>query len=129
MSKPKPANFVAGALPARNGAFRYTEKSNPENSNLDFLSYGVCELSGAVVSKEFNYASDEALLFCWKGAVMAKVNGQSFQLNRYDVLYVPRGATYQLEQKSGESKVIVCRATADKVHPPFHAKWKEVSKD
>src|SRR5262245_60296313 len=86
MSKPKPANFVSGALPAKNGAFSYTEKSTPRNSNLDFLSYGVYALSGASVSKEFSHANDEALLFCWKGAVTVKVDGKGFELSHYDVL-------------------------------------------
>lgn len=129
MSQPKPANFLPGNLPKSNGAFRYTEKSNPQSSNLQFLSYGVCELNGAAASEDFCHANDEALLFCWKGAVNVKLDGKTFALNEYDVLYVPRGATYRLEQTSGESKVIVCRATADKIHPPFHAKWKKVSQD
>ncbi|MCX6904459.1 MAG: 5-deoxy-glucuronate isomerase, partial [Verrucomicrobia bacterium] len=57
------------------------------------------------------------------------LDGAACQLERYDVLYIPRGATYQLAQEIGESKVIVCRAPAEKTHPVFHAKWEEFSRD
>ena len=125
MNKPKPANF----LPANNGAFRYTEKSNPQNSNLQWLTYSVYEMSGAVRSGTTAHSGEEALLFCWKGSATATVAGKDFGLNRYDVLYVPRGETYCLANSGGESKVIVCRAPAEKTHPIFHAKWSDVSKD
>jgi mannose-6-phosphate isomerase-like protein (cupin superfamily) len=109
--------------------FRYVEKSSPQSSNLQFLTYGVYELSGAAQSGLLSHASEEALLFCWKGKAVATVDGKDFALNYYDTLYIPRGATYRLSQESGESKIIVCRATAEKAHPVFHSKWSEFSKD
>ena len=125
MDKPKPSNF----LPAETGVFRYIEKSSPHSSNLQFLTYGVYELSGPVRSGAMAHTGEEALLFCWQGAVEVVLDGQRHGLETYDVLYVPRAAAYRLEQKHGESKVIVCRATAEKAHPVFHARWKEFSKD
>ena len=121
---PKPANFLA----AESGAFRYAEKSNPRTSNLQFLTYGVYEMSGSVRSSALAHPAEEALLFCWKGGVAVTVNEERFLLEPYDVFYVPRGASYQLEQETGESKVIICRAPAEKAHPVFHARWKEFSK-
>ncbi|MDB6125244.1 MAG: 5-deoxy-glucuronate isomerase [Pedosphaera sp.] len=125
MDPVKPASF----LPVEASSFRYVEKSNPHTSNLEFLTYGVYELSGPICSGILAHPSEEALLFCWKGAVTVDLNGKSYSLEHYDVLYIPRGATYRLEQQDGESKVIICRATAEKAHPVFHAKWKEFSKD
>jgi len=125
MNAPKPAGFLA----AEQAAFRYIEKSNPRTSNLDFLTYGVYQLSGPVRSGALAHPSEESLLFCWKGAVNATVNGENYSLETYDVLYLPRGATYSLDHAGGESKVIVCRAPAEKSHPVFHARWKEMSKD
>jgi len=125
MNAPKPASFLA----AEQAAFRYIEKSNPRTSNLDFLTYGVYELSGPVRSGALAHPSEESLLFCWKGAVNATVNGENYSLETYDVLYLPRGAAYSLDHAGGESKVIVCRAPAEKAHPVFHARWKEMSKD
>src|SRR4051812_21680936 len=121
----KPANFLADET----GSFRYIEKSNPRTSNLQFLTYGVYELSGSTFSGLQGHPQEEALLFCWKGGVTVELNGQTYTLESYDVLYIPRGAAYRLAQEEGESKVIACRAPAEKAHPVFHAKWKEFSKD
>jgi mannose-6-phosphate isomerase-like protein (cupin superfamily) len=125
MDKIKPANFLS----ADSASFRYTEKSSPQNSNLQFLTYGWYELSGVAKSGELSHANEEALLFCWKGKAVATVDGKEFALDYYDTLYLPRGAMYRLSQESGESKIIVCRATAHKEHPIFHSKWSEFSKD
>jgi mannose-6-phosphate isomerase-like protein (cupin superfamily) len=125
MSQPKPATFV----PVATSGFRYLEKSSPQTSNLQFLTYGVYELSGAVRSGLLAHPDEEALLFCWQGEATASLDGTSYSLKHYDVLYVPRGAAYRLGQESGESKVVVCRAPAEKAHPSFHAKWAEMSRD
>jgi mannose-6-phosphate isomerase-like protein (cupin superfamily) len=125
MDRPKPAHF----LPAVSAAFRYVEKSNPLRSNLQFLTYGVYELSGCVQSGSLSHAAEEALLFCWQGQVAVQLNSTEYQLDSYDVLYVPRGSAYRLSQPGGEGRVIVCRAAAEQSHAPFHAKWKEVSQD
>jgi 5-deoxy-D-glucuronate isomerase len=125
MTQAKPATFVS----ADAGALRYVEKSNPHNSNLQFLTYGVYDLSGPVQSAALVHFGEEALLFCWEGAVAVTLDDATYQLDHYDVLYVPRGATYRLGQSAGESRVIVCRAPADNVHPAFHARWADFSRD
>ncbi len=124
-TQPKPATFV----PADAGVFRYLEKSNPQTSNLEFLTYGWYELSGRICSGTLAHSGEEALLFCWEGQATAQLNGAKYFLNHYDVLYVPRGAAYQLAQERGESKLIICRAPAENTHPVFHAKWEEFSND
>ena len=125
MDKPKHANFLS----ADDGNFRYVEKSNPHSSNLQFLTYGVYELTGAAHSGNLAHPGEETLLFCWKGAVTVNLNGADYALEHYDVLYVPRNGSYRLAQKQGESKVIACRAPAEKAHPVFHAPWKKFCKD
>jgi mannose-6-phosphate isomerase-like protein (cupin superfamily) len=125
MDKAKPAHFLSSG----SGSFRYLEKTNPFSSNLQYLTYGVYKLDGPTRSGVLVHASEEALLFCWKGAVVATVNDQDFELEHYDVIYIPRGASYALSQREGESKAIICRAQADKTHGVFHARWKEFSKN
>jgi mannose-6-phosphate isomerase-like protein (cupin superfamily) len=125
MDPVKPATFVS----AETGSFRYVEKSNPHTSNLQFLTYGWYELCGPICSGTIAHPTEEMLLFCWKGTATVHLTDKSYTLETYDVIYVPRGAAYRLEQSAGESKVIACRAPADKAHPVFHAKWKEFSKD
>ncbi len=121
----KPATFV----PVQAGAFRYVEKSSPHTSNLQFLTYGWYELSGSACSGTMAHPAEEALLFCWQGEAMVRLDGTRYLLKHYDVFYVPRGAAYQLSQDGGESKVIICRAPAEKAHSVFHAKWEEFSRD
>lgn len=125
MDKPKPANFLS----AEAASFRYVEKSNPHNSNLQWLTYGVYELTGATRSGSLAHPAEEALLFCWKGAVTVTMGGRDYALEHYDVLYVPRQADYRLAQKEGESRVILCRAPAGKAHPAFHGRWSQFCKD
>lgn len=125
MTQPKSATFVpAGASPVR-----YLEKSNPQNSGLDLLSYGVYELSGPAHSGPLAHPGEEALLFCWQGEAEVALDGAVHELRRYDVLYVPRGAAYRLSQAAGESRLILCRAPAAGVHPAFRARWSEFSHD
>jgi mannose-6-phosphate isomerase-like protein (cupin superfamily) len=116
-------------VPADTSAFRYVEKSSPQTSNLQFLTYGVYELTGRVCSGALAHPGEEALLFGWQGQVTALLNGERYALEHYDVLYIPRGATYQLAQDTGANKVITCRAPADNTHPVFHAEWKKFSRD
>lgn len=125
MDRIKPATFVS----ANAGSFRYIEKCNPQNSNLQMLTYGTYELSGPVSSSMLGHPKEEALLFGWLGEVEVTIEGASYSLGRYDVLFVPRGADYRLAQKVGESKVVICRAPAEKQHPVFHARWADFSKD
>ncbi len=63
MNTPKPALFVG----AESSPFCYTEKSNPATSNLEFLTYGVYEMTGPVCSAPFTHTSEEPLLFFCKG--------------------------------------------------------------
>jgi 5-deoxy-D-glucuronate isomerase len=135
MNNPRPAHFIA----SETGSFRYVEKSNPRTSNLQFLTYGVYELSGQAQSSFLAHPGEEALLFCWQGRAVASLgqasgpspqhNPQDYALEHYDVLYLPRDSAYRLSHAEGESKVIVCRAPAEKGHNVFHAKWRELSKN
>lgn len=125
MTQPKPATFV----PADAVALRYLEKSTPDNSHLELLTYGVYELNGPTRSAAVAHPGEESLLFCWQGEVSVAMAGTNYLLRTSDVLYVPRGATYHLGQSSGASRVIVCRAPAEQAYPPFHAHWEEFSRD
>ena len=128
MSEPeaKPAHFLS----ADSAAFRYIEKTNPHTSNLDFLTFGVYELDGPIASGSISHAGEEALLFAWKGGVTVHLDGVDYTLDNYDVLYVPKGGVYRIRHDvEDQARVIVCRATAENVHPVHHARWAEVSQD
>jgi len=121
----EPAQFLA----CESAGFRYLEKCNPRVSGLRFLTYGVYELDPGAARAALVHPGEEALLFCWKGGATVHLNGTDHPLEPYDVLYVPCGAAYHLEQAAAPAKIVVCRAPATKAHPPFHASWKHFSKD
>jgi len=120
----KPSHFLS----ADAGTFRYVEKTNPLGSNLQLLTYGVYELNGSGRSGLLAHPDEEALLFCWKGSVVATAYGHDNALETYDVLYIPRNAPYRLSSPN-EARVIVCRAPAEQEHSVFHASWKQFSAD
>jgi mannose-6-phosphate isomerase-like protein (cupin superfamily) len=116
-------------LPGGDRRFVYVEKANPRSTNLQWLTYGVYELRGEVLSAPLTHPGDECLLFCWEGEMAVALNGTEYGLEHYDVLYLPRGASYRIENRAAESKAIVCRAPSEDHHPPFHARWKDFSHD
>jgi mannose-6-phosphate isomerase-like protein (cupin superfamily) len=125
MSSVKPPHFLSNG----SRSFTYVEKTNPSTSNLQFLTYGVYELEGEVASGALSHADEEALLFSVKGRTEVEVGGKSYAMDHYDVIYIPKGATYRIRQSGGQSRLVVCRATAANVHPVFHASWAEFSKN
>lgn len=127
--QPQPTPLPAHFLAAGDRRFVYVEKSNPATTHLQWLTYGVYELSGDVASAPLSHVGEECLLFCWEGAVAAELAGTEYALDHYDVLYVPRGETYRLRNRAESCRVIVCRATADNRHPPYHARWQDVAHD
>ena len=116
-------------LPQPAAPFRYTEKTNPRTSNLQFLTYGHYELAAGAASGALAHPGEETLLFAWKGHPSAEVNHTAYPLAPYDVLYVPRGATYQLAAPAEACHLVVCRAPATQTHPVFHAPWQQFSRD
>ncbi|MGH7967727.1 MAG: 5-deoxy-glucuronate isomerase [Limisphaerales bacterium] len=123
--QPKPARFLG----SDHTGFRYLEKANPQTTGMQFLTYGVYELASGGTSGLLAHPEEEALLFCWQGSLTVRLNGTFYLLEPYDVLYVPRGASYRLEQATSPAKLVLCRAPAAKTHMPFHARWQEFSKD
>ncbi len=125
MSEIKAAHFIA----SDGGGFHYSEKSSPQTTNLQWLTYGVYELTGRVGTAGISHPGEEALLFCWEGQTRVTMGGSKYDLKRYDVLYVPRSETYCFSNPGDRCRVVVCRATAENTHPPYYAAWSEVLHD
>jgi mannose-6-phosphate isomerase-like protein (cupin superfamily) len=65
----------------------------------------------------------------WKGAAIVALSGSEYELSTYDTLYVPRGAQFEITNRSSETaRVIQCSALADNVHPIHHSRFAEYSK-
>jgi len=97
-------------------------------AQLEWLSCGEYCLEAGAKSETLSNATDESLLFMWKGSVEVEVGGKTYSLAPYDTLYIPRGAEFQISNsKSEPAKVIQCSATADNVHPVHYSNFAEYS--
>ena len=108
----------------------YRERFTPATANLQFLSCGEYALEPGATSQTVAYPDEEALLYAWRGTACVTMGGRSYALANYDMLYVPKGAAYSISNPAAEpATVIVTRATAENVHPAYHAEFAKVSKD
>lgn len=122
----KPADL----LRADDWQFEYRQKSNPQTSNLDLLTYGTYRVGPNIRSDELYHRKEETILFSIEGVVEVTVEDQSFTLNHYDTLYLPLGTPYRIREAKGErALLVVCRAPAENEHPIHHAKWEEIKND
>jgi mannose-6-phosphate isomerase-like protein (cupin superfamily) len=101
----------------------------PAAANLQFLSAGEYLLPSGAESQPFCLPGEEGLLFAWQGEARVSVEGQACSLAPYDVLYLPRGAPFQLANPGASvARLIQTSAPAEKVHPVFHSRFAEISK-
>lgn len=121
----KPGTLFRGSIPA----VIYRQHFTPQSSHLLYLTCGEFEISPAATSREFRLPGEESLLFMWQGTVTAWVDEQSFGLRPYDTLYIPRGASFHMQNTSANpARVVQCSAPAANEHPPFHSRFSEFSK-
>ncbi|NUQ61406.1 MAG: 5-deoxy-glucuronate isomerase [Pirellulales bacterium] len=125
MNEVKSGHFIG----AETSGFRYVEKASPLSTHLQWLTYGVHELSGPIATAPISHPGEEALLFCWEGRTRVTLCGTKYELGRYDVLYVPRSEAYSLSHGGDHCRLVVCRAPAEKAYPAYYAGWSEILHD
>ncbi len=122
----KPAVFCRAAKPP----VTYSEHFTPESGNLEFLSCGEFEIQPGAKTQPLVFPHEEALLFSWKGTPCARVNDAEYLMAEYDTLYLPKGRTWFLSNPGAETaRVWLTRAPAENVHPVFHSRFAEISRD
>ena len=115
-------------LRAADGGAIYRQRFLHSEVGLQFLDCGEYHLPPGAGTGMAALPGRECLLFVWKGLAEAKLEAGPFELARYDVLYVPRGCAFRLENPGPEpAAVIHCSAQAENVHPVFHARFAELS--
>ncbi|MBU0956086.1 MAG: 5-deoxy-glucuronate isomerase [Spirochaetes bacterium] len=111
------------------GDFVMREVFNQANSNLDFLSLSIVELS-AGQSPCMAFPKEEGLIFLLEGQTEIDLDGKIYKMEKYDVLYVPVGAGLRIRHVSGApAKLYNYRAVGETVYPVVHAKWSERKND
>ncbi len=122
----KPANM----LRADDWKFEYQQKCNPENSNLDLITYGSYRIAPDATSDELYHRNEEALLFCMSGQQTIVAEGEKFTLSHYDTLYIPLQTSYRItETSSEEGHIIICRAPAENQHQVYYSEWEKIRVD
>jgi len=74
---------------------------SPENSASRNLFYERIKIDAGEPAIEFENATHETGLICLNGNAKVSTNDQSFELKRYDALYVPRDSTINISTVSG----------------------------
>lgn len=117
------------AVETKASGVSYQPRFTPESAQLEWLSCGEYSIEPGAKSEALSQATDESLLFMWKGSAEVEVGGKSYELAPYDTLYIPRGAEFQISNlKTEGARVIQCSATAENVHPVHHSSFAEYSK-
>ncbi|MEK7404674.1 MAG: 5-deoxy-glucuronate isomerase [Acidobacteriota bacterium] len=108
----------------------YREHFTPASANLEFLSCGEFLLSPGAAMHPLAFPDEEALLFGWHGNAHARLNGETYEMAEYDVLYIPKGRRWSLSNPGVEiARLWLTRAPAENVHPVFHSRFAEVSRN
>ncbi len=108
----------------------YRERFTPASANLQFLSCGEYEIAAGAQTQTVSYPGEEALLFGWRGNSRVSLDGRTYALAPYDILYVPRGMPFSIANAAGETaRLWVTRAPAENAHPVQFAEFARLSKD
>ncbi len=108
----------------------FRQRFTPSGANLQFLNCGEFSLTPGAESQTFCLPEHESLLFQWEGKTLATVDGAAYDLDTYDTLYVPRGASLVLANHGdATSRLFQCSAPASKAHPAHHSRFASISRD
>jgi 5-deoxy-glucuronate isomerase len=73
----------------------------PKNTATRHLHYGRIRLEAGDAPLAFETATHETGLICLNGAARISTGGQTFNLSRYDALYVPRDSKVEVASEAG----------------------------
>jgi 5-deoxy-glucuronate isomerase len=99
----------------------------PGETAARYLHYGRITLDAGDAPVEFNSGEHEIGLICLNGKASVNANTESFELDRYDAVYVPRDSQIAVEA-SGPSGCDLAEVSApvDKRYPMKFVSYKEV---
>jgi 5-keto 4-deoxyuronate isomerase len=116
--------FRAPEVNAENSS---TQRFRHDQAGLEFLDCTELRLGPGGGFTETILPGRESLLIQWKGSSRVTVNGMSYSLASYDMLYVPLGASYCIAADDRAAALLQTSAPARNVHPVHHARFAEVS--
>jgi len=92
-----------------------------------YLHYGRITLDAGDARITFNSSEHEVGLICLNGKATVRANGESFELNRYDAVYVPRDSEIEVEASDlNGCDLAEVSAPVEKRYPLKFVSYKEV---
>jgi 5-deoxy-glucuronate isomerase len=100
----------------------------PENSVMKHLSYGRIILDAEMPRVAFETGNREIGLICLSGKGRVGVAGQSYELERYDSIYIPRDSSVEVSTASSVD-FAECGADVEGAYPAQVVRYADVEKD
>ena len=101
---------------------------SPENSASRHLFYGRITLAAGDAPITYEHQTHESSLICLNGAAKVATGGETFTLNRYDALYIPRESTIEVTSETG-CDLAEISSPVEKKYPLQHVSFEEIRKD
>lgn len=100
----------------------------PQNSSMKHLAYGRIILDHENTQAEFKTEEREVGLICLQGAGVVQVREESFELNRYDSIYIPRDQSVEVSTTTAVD-FVECSADVSNSYPVQVVRFADVEKD
>ena len=99
----------------------------PGSTAARYLHYGRITLDAEDASVKFSSNDQEIGLICLNGKATVRAEGETFELDRYDALYVPRDSKIEVESSGpGGCDLAEVSAPVEKRYPLKYVSYKEV---
>ena len=101
----------------------------PGRTASRYLHYGRIILNEGDAPLRVDTNDRETSLICLRGAARADVDGLSYQLGKYDALYVPRDSTIEITASAGGCDIAEVSSPVLKRHPVQFVSFADVKTD
>ncbi|HKN83404.1 MAG TPA: 5-deoxy-glucuronate isomerase [Pyrinomonadaceae bacterium] len=98
----------------------------PGRTAARYLHYGRVTLAAGDDPVKFGANDHEVGLICLNGKATVKADGESFELDRYDALYVPRDSEIEISSGPDGCDLAEVSAPVEKRYPQKFVSYKEV---
>ena len=105
-----------------------TRQLSPDNSATRNLYYGRIRIDAGDAPIEFSTADHETGFICLNGSATVATGEASFQLNRYDALYIPRDSDVTVSSDEG-CDLAEISSPVENHYPLQFVEFQEVRKD
>jgi 5-deoxy-glucuronate isomerase len=100
----------------------------PQNSTMEHLGYGRIILGSSASKVAFTNENRETALICLSGQATVQTAGQTFELGRYDSIYIPRDSSIEVSTQS-QADLAEFSSDVERKYPLKFVPYTEASQD